>query len=213
MSARVMIATPAYGGNLHLACAMSLMQFHAAGIDFALVGIANESLITRARNALISTFHARREFTHLLFLDADVGLPAEGLARMLAAQRDVIGAAVPLKGRGTHGEHLFNVGASLGEDGALMLTARIGTAALMLSRRAADALVDEALARGAVYERMSTLVGDPGVTTHYDVFRVGAVDGEYVSEDFWICATLRRLGFAIHVDPTIVTTHHGTMAV
>ena len=98
MKTRVMIATPAYGGAVHLAYVTSLLAFHAAKIPFALVGMSNESLITRARNALISTFQARTAFTHLLFLDADVGLPAQGLARMIAAGKDVIGAPVPLKG-------------------------------------------------------------------------------------------------------------------
>ena len=213
MRAHLMVATPAYGGAVQLSYVTSLLAFQAAGIAFTLVGIANESLITRARNALVSTFHARADFTHLLFLDADVGLPADGLARMIAAGKDVIGAPVPLKGHGSRGERLFNFGRCVGEDGALMVCERIGTAALMLSRQAVDALIDEARARGGVYERMSTLVGDDGVNVHYDVFRAGAVDGEYLSEDYWVCATLRRLGFAIHVDPTIVTTHHGTMAV
>lgn len=213
MNANVMIATPAYGGAVQLSYVTSLLAFHAAQLPFTLVGLANESLITRARNALLSTFHARKAFTHLLFLDADVGLPAEGFARMIAADKDVIGAPVPLKGHGARGERLFNLGRCVGEEGALMLCDRIGTAALMLSRRAVDALVDEARARGGVYERMSTLIGDAGVTIHYDVFRAGAVDGEYLSEDYWVCETLRRLGFAIHVDPTIVTTHHGTIAI
>jgi hypothetical protein len=213
MRANLMVATPAYGGAVQLSYLTSLLAFQAAGIAFTLVGIANESLITRARNALVSTFHARADFTHLLFLDADVGLPADGLARMIAAGKDVIGAPVPLKGHGPRGERLFNFGRCVGEDGALMLCERIGTAALMLSRHAVNALVDEARARGGVYERMSTLVGDDGVNVHYDVFRAGAVDGEYLSEDYWVCATLRRLGFAIHVDPAIVTTHHGTIAI
>ena len=213
MSANLMIATPAYGGAVQLSYVTSLLGFRAAGVAYSLVGLANESLITRARNALLSTFHARPQFTHLLFLDADVGLPAEGLARMVAADKDVIGAPVPLKGRGPRGERLFNLGRCIGEDGPLMLHQRIGTAVLMLSRHAVNLLVDEARARGGVYERMSTMVGDPGVNVHYDVFRTGVVDGEYLSEDYWVCETLRSLGFAIHVDPTIVTTHHGNMAI
>ncbi|HEV8501351.1 MAG TPA: hypothetical protein VGR63_07230 [Casimicrobiaceae bacterium] len=212
-NANVMIATPAYGGAVQLSYVRSLLDFAAAGIRFTLVGIANESLVTRARNALLSTFHARRDYTHLCFLDADVGLSAAALARMLAAGKDVIGAPVPLKGRGPRGERIFNVGRSVGEAGALVLCERIGTAALLLSRRAVDALVREASRHGGVYQPMSTLVGDPGVDVHYDVFRTGVVDGEYLSEDFWACATLRRLGFAIHVDPAIVTTHHGTLGV
>jgi hypothetical protein len=43
-------------------------------------------------------FLQRPEFSHLLFLDADVQLPAAGLARLLAADKPVIGAPVALKG-------------------------------------------------------------------------------------------------------------------
>ena len=74
--------------------------------------------------------------------------------------RDVVGAPVPLKGRGPNGERLFNVGNAVGEDGPLSLHERVGTAVLLLSRRAVDALVDDAKADGRVYDRMATLAGD-----------------------------------------------------
>lgn len=212
-SASLMVATPAYGGMVHLDFASTLLELRAAGVAFSLVGMGNESLITRARNALLSSFHARREFTHLLFLDADVGLAAASIVRMLSHRRDVVAAPVPLKGAGPSGERLFNVGRAVGESGPLSLVDRVGTAVLLLSRRAVDALVEDAKADGRVYDRPSTLAGDPGTRVHYDVFRVGVVDGDYLSEDFWACASLRRLGFAIHVDPAIVVRHHGTLAV
>ena len=209
----LMVATPAYGGMVHLDYASTLLDLRAAGVPFTLMGVGNESLITRARNALLAAFHAREAYTHLLFLDADVGIPAAGVQRLIAHGRDVIAAPVPLKGAGASGERLFNVGRVVGESGPLTLVDRVGTAALMLSRRAVDALVEDAKRDGRVYERASTLVGDPVATIHYDVFRVGVDDGEYLSEDYWACAALRRLGFAIHVDPTIVVRHHGTLAV
>ena len=56
-AAHLMIATPAYGGMVHLDYTLSLLELRGAGIDFTLVGMGNESLITRARNALISSFH------------------------------------------------------------------------------------------------------------------------------------------------------------
>ena len=95
---RLLIGTPAYGGMMHSDCVSALLQYQRAGIDFALMSIGNESLITRARNTILSEFHARSGFTHLLFLDADVLLPPAGLRRLLASGRDVIGAAVTLIG-------------------------------------------------------------------------------------------------------------------
>lgn len=209
----LMIGTPAYGGMMHSDFVLSLLRYQQARIRFSLMTIGNESLITRARNAIISAFYEKPEFTHLLFIDADIGLPAEGVSRLLAHGKDVIGAPVALKGRTNDGRRIFNIGASIGEAGALLLNERIGTAVFMLSRHAVTALVDDAKEDGRIYQRMSTQQGDPGAAIHYDIFRVGVSNGEYLSEDYWVCAALRRLGFDIHIDPTIVTRHHGTVSV
>ncbi len=211
-STHVMIATPAYGGMVHMNFVLALLGFGQAGIRFAPAFLGNESLITRARNSLLSMFHHRPEFSHLLFLDADVGLAPEGLAALLRHDKDVIAAPVPLKGRDSRGARIFNFGRARGEEGPLVVVERVGSAVLLLSRRAVSALVDDAMADGRVYERMSTLMGDNGPTVHYDVFRTGVVEAEYLSEDFWVCRALRQLGFAIYLDPAIVTYHYGNMA-
>jgi hypothetical protein len=205
----LLIGTPACAGQVHVDYLSALLVFQRESIPFTLMTIADESLITRARNTIISAFHERREFTHLLFLDGDVHLPREGLARMLGSGKDVVGAPVALRGVGTNDARLFNVGNTVGEDGTLLVVERVGTAALLLSRAAADALVADARREQRVYERNRAL-GDGSI--QYDVFRVGVVDGEYLSEDFWVCHVLRRLGFPIHVDPTVVTRHNGMVA-
>ncbi len=207
----LMLGTPAYGSMVHTDFVHSLLAFRQANLNFSLVTLGNESLITRARNSLISMFWHRTEFSHLLFLDADVGLAAADLQDMLSCGKDVVGAPVALKGRAANGGRIFNVGRSVGESGELLLTERIGTAALLLTRAAVGALVQDAKDDGRVYERMNTSHGDAGSPIQYDVFQVGVKDGEYLSEDFWVCASLRRLGFSIHVAPSICTRHHGTM--
>jgi hypothetical protein len=209
---RVLIGTPAYGGMMHSDYVSALLQYQRAGVDFALMSIGNESLITRARNTIISEFHARVEFSHLLFLDADVLLPPGGLRRMLDSSRDVIGAAVALKARNAAGGRIFNIGALRGEEGALYEVERIGTAALLLSRAAVAALVDDARADGRVYSRGFDLRGaDLKSSVQYDIFRTGVVGEEYLSEDYWVCRELRRLGFPVFLDPTIITRHSGMM--
>lgn len=60
--ANLLIGTPAYGGQVHVDYVNSLLVFQRQGIAFTLMTIGNESLITRARNTIISTFHARQEF-------------------------------------------------------------------------------------------------------------------------------------------------------
>lgn len=207
---QLLIGTPAYAGQVHVDFVSALLVFQRERIPFTLMTIGNESLITRARNTIISAFFDRREFTHLLFLDGDVYLPHEGLARMLAHGKDVVAAPVALKGLAPDGGRLFNIGKTIGEDGPLIVVERAGTAALLLSRSAGDALVADAKIERRIYERSPLSQGDNAI--QYDVFRVGVVDGEYLSEDFWVCHVLRRLGFRIHVDPTIVTRHNGMVA-
>jgi hypothetical protein len=207
----LMIGTPAYGGMMHSDYVNELLRYQRLGLRFGLTSIGNESLITRARNTIVAEFLVRPEFTHLLFLDADVLLPAEGLRRLIAYDRDVIGAPVPLKGHRADGSRIFNIGQACGEDGPLWLCERIGTAVLMLSRRAIEALVDDARSDGRIYSRGFTGRGDTRATLHYDIFRVGVSGEEYLSEDYWVCDALRRLGFSIHVDPTVVTQHSGVM--
>jgi hypothetical protein len=206
----LLIGTPAYGGLLHIDYVHSLLDFQRSGIPFTLATLGQESLVTRARNTIVAIFLAQPRATHLLFLDADVGLPASGLRTMLEAGCDVIGAPVPMKARDSAGRRIFNVGSAVGEAGGLLQVDRIGTGALLLSRRAVEALAQEAAAAGRVYARPRMVQEEAVPELHHEVFRTGVVDGQYVSEDYGACDTLRRLGFAIHVAPEVVTRHHGT---
>jgi hypothetical protein len=208
----ILIGTPAYGGMVHIDYLGRLFEYTRMGIQFQLDTIGNESLITRARNAILATFHVRPELTHLLFLDADVSLPAAGLVRMLRARAPVIGAPVALKGY-ADGARMWSVGRCVGVAGSLLKVENVSTGALLLSRAACDALVDDAINHGRTYPRMRTLVGNTDTSVHYDVFRVGVQANEYLSEDYWVCRRLRTLGFDVLIDPTIITTHYGAMPV
>ena len=206
--ASLMVATPAGGGLVHVDHVAMLLGLARAGVDFSHVTASGERDPARARNALVSAFHARPGPTHLLFLDADAGLAAADVVRMLGHDRDVVAAPVPLDVRDPEGDPRFDVGRAVGEDGPLTLHERASASVLLLSRRAVDALVDDARAGGRVYASATAIDGDPGSRIDYDVFHAGAADGEYVSGDARACEALRRLGHAIHVDPAIVVRRH-----
>jgi len=200
----LMVATPAGGGIVHVDHVATLLDLARARVVFSHVTASAERDPARARNALLSAFHARSGPTHLLFLDADVGLDAADVIRMLGHGRDVVAAPVPLEVRGSEGEACFDVGVAVGEDGPLTLHEHACTSAMLLTRRAVDALVNDAKAGGRVYESATALDGDAGSRIDYDVFHAGAVDGDYLSGDARACEALRRHGHAIHVDPAIV---------
>lgn len=209
---RVLVATPAYGGMVHLDYVRSLFSYAAAGINFEWAAIGNESLITRARNTLLAQFHARKDFTHLLFLDADVFLDGAGLRQLLTIDMPAVAAPVALKGRRPDGSRLWNLGRCTGTVGGLVKVQHVGTAALLLARDAVDALVEDAETNGRVYARANNHSGTEHLNLQYDVFQVGVRDGHYLSEDYWVCQRLVALGFDVLVDPSVVTRHHGTVA-
>ncbi|MDA1371654.1 MAG: hypothetical protein O2971_12965 [Proteobacteria bacterium] len=210
---RLLIGTPAYNGMVHLDYVNSLLDYQKSGLDFTLASFGNESLITRARNTIISYFyHNQEQYTHLFFLDADIRLPAADLKFLLSFNKDVIGAAVPLKTYAANGKPVFNVGGfkeKVAEQ--LYTTARIGTAALLLSNKAAVDLVKQARAAGRIYKNNRGFDSSNALSKldMFDVFQVGVVDNEYLSEDFWVCRELASLGYDIHVTDAVSVTHHG----
>jgi hypothetical protein len=149
-------------------------------------------------------------FTHLLFLDADIYLHADGLIRLLSHDKDVIGAPVALKGYDVAGNTVYNTGKVVGEEGPLTKVEKVGTAVFMLSRNAVDALVSDAAMDNDVYYSNPHTRGDADPNMKmYDVFKTGVFNSEYDSEDYYVCRTLRRLGFDIFVDPSVQVRHNG----
>jgi len=207
-SPNIMVGTPAYNGMVHTDYVNSLLSFNIAGLRYSFLSLGGESLITRARNTILAHFHHNKSFTHLLFLDGDVFLDGEDVKKMLDTGHDVIGAPVPLKTL-EGGRPVFNISGPLGEEGNLAIVERLGTAAMILSRSAVDALVEDAIEDGRVYVASPISHGFNDSEQMYDVFQVGVRNGDYLSEDYWICYRLRELGFNVYVDISIRTRHHG----
>jgi len=102
----VMIATPCYGGLLteaYLHGIMSVTQSAAKNNYIVhLNTMGNESLITRARNTLVSQFLDEDDkdsnaFTHLMFIDADIGFNGEAVTRILQSGYDIACGVYPRK--------------------------------------------------------------------------------------------------------------------
>jgi len=100
-SVTIFIATPAYGGSTSSFYTQSMTQLFkiagAYGINIGLETIANESLITRARNSILVDF-LDSEFSHLFFIDADIEFNPMDVFRLVLHKKEVVSGAYPMKG-------------------------------------------------------------------------------------------------------------------
>jgi hypothetical protein len=102
---KLFVATPMYGGQCNGMYARSMCDLTAIclkyGIEMRSYFLFNESLITRARNYCVDEF-LRSGYTHLLFIDSDIGFNPQDVLALLALQTDeseydIIGGAYPKK--------------------------------------------------------------------------------------------------------------------
>lgn len=98
--AKLFIATPMYGGLCAGYYAQALLSLQNTlrdnRIDTACSFLFNESLIQRARNALVHGF-LRTDFTHLMFIDADIRFNPADVLPMLLADKPIICGIYPKK--------------------------------------------------------------------------------------------------------------------
>ena len=102
---KLFVATPMYGGQCNGMYARSMCDLTAMclkyGIEMRSYFLFNESLITRARNYCVDEF-LRSGYTHLMFVDSDIGFNPQDVLALLALQTDespydIIGGAYPKK--------------------------------------------------------------------------------------------------------------------
>ena len=97
----IFIATPCFGGQVTDRYLKSMVElatlFKQHRINFTLSTLSNESLVTRARNTLSAMFLANPIFTHIMFIDADIGFNPKDVIKLIARDRDVVVGAYPKK--------------------------------------------------------------------------------------------------------------------
>ena len=84
---KLFVATPMYGGQCHGMYTKSTADLAKLtshyGIETKFFYLFNESLITRARNYCVDEF-MRSDYTHLMFIDSDIGFDPNDVLTMLA---------------------------------------------------------------------------------------------------------------------------------
>lgn len=230
----ITIATPMYGGvcsGVYMKSMLELVKrLGDAGYTSNFIDIANESLITRARNVLTETF-LRSNSEYLLFIDADEGFDSAGVIKMIEEKVDLIGAAVPMKGinwervRQAAKEEkqelenftaIYNVNMSNDQKEELRNNPNnivevdyVGSGLMLISRKVFETLKINISQYRCDQPKVGSIVfGDP----IYDFWQT-TIDPDserLLSEDYQFCKLWKQSGGKIYLAPYVRVQHVGT---
>lgn len=235
------VATPCYGGQLmepYFRSTVKLMTFfNQHQIPLAFGTIANESLVTRARNVLLAYF-LNSDYTHLLFIDADIEFQVEDVLKLYAANKDVAVGAYPKKGVAwqrikdnvianpgkqltdkeiaAHGsdyavnfKFLNREQKSISVENGLVKLHDAGTGFMMIKR---EAILKLLKAYPELKYNNDVNINNNQINDHfYALFdtMIDPVDKRYLSEDYTFCRRWQEIGGDIWLDPSISLNHYG----
>jgi len=236
---KIFIATPMYGGQccgMYMKSCLDLQTiFQQYGIPSRFSFIFNESLITRARNYLVDEF-LRTDFTHLLFIDADIHFNPQDIIAMLALDKDVIGAPYPKKAINwgnvalaarTHpeldpkeleavvGDYVFNVvkGTEKFQVSEPLEVMEIGTGYFLVKREVFPKFAEAypQLRYKPDHVGQKNFDGSRYIHAYFDTV-IDPQSERYLSEDYMFCQWYRAIGGHIWLCPWVQTQHVGTFA-
>lgn len=199
-------ATPCYGGQINEVCFQSYLQWTILAMQndlaFTVDTLSNESNINRGRNSCAAKF-LKGDCTHLMFVDADIGWNPVDVVKLVNHERDVVVGAYPQKTMPA--KYVVNVTHDGEHAGDLVEVDSAGTGFMLIRRNVFERLIEE----GAT--KYSDDIGLDAVTNanQYDFFNCTVETGQYLTEDYSFCHSIRRAGFKIWLDKTINLTHTG----
>lgn len=229
----IFLATPCYGGQLfsnYVASILALQrECDRRGIMLHVEMIGGDALISRARGRLAADFLARPEFTHLLFVDADIGFSPEQVFRLLEADYDLSGGAIPAKRfdvdrikRAIEAGAPDPLAASLNyvvrflpgetksiqvDDNGFGRVSYVGTGFMMVKRAAMERIVAAHPELRAKHRDIQG-TGPQEATMVFDTM-IETETGQYLSEDYAFCRRWLDLGGEIYADVHGRFTHVG----
>jgi len=230
----IYLAVPCHGAEVSIFFLRSLLNLQGAcrlrGVGLQVDFLDSDPLIVRARSRLAARFLARREASHLLFCDADIGFAPENVFRLLDSGKEIAAAVCPLKsidwekvraaaqagkpdlmaaGLGYVVRFLPTPDNSVEVEEGLAKVSYGGTGFLMISRAALERLA-------AAHPELEADVSDVDdvVARAPMLFEtmIEAETGHYLSEDYAFCRRWRDLGGEIWADVEARLIHVGHAA-
>lgn len=95
------IATPAYGSQVTLEYHNSIIRtlefFSEKKIPVSILNEGGDSFIQRCRNRLVTKFLEDERYSHLIWIDADLGFEPEAIMRLVMSGKHVVSGVYPYK--------------------------------------------------------------------------------------------------------------------
>ena len=201
---------PCYGGAISESFFVSFIRmvnnFILNGISYTMDTIVNESLVTRARNGLVSKVMAAERSTHLFFIDVDIEFDFLSVIKLLLAEKDVIGGLYPKKSLPI--DFVINALPNQNiEEGCLLKVKRIGTGFLCVKKEVISKMFDKF---PELHYKDNTGLEEKCKPYTYALFdTILTEDKQYLSEDYTFCDRWRDMGGDVWADLSIVLGHTG----
>jgi len=241
---KLFVGLPQYSGQCTSLFARSISDLTALGVhyglDIRLYFLMNESLIPRARNYCVDEF-LRSDYTHFLFIDADIGFNAQDVITMLVLQSDESPydvLAAPYVKKCISAEKILqaaNAG-KLDEDperihdyiGDYVFNPAPGTTEIKLSEPAEvmETGTGFMMIRRATFDKFKAAYPEQSYkpdhvrTEHFDGSReivayfdcpIDPDSRRYMSEDYMFCSWCRKIGMKVWLCPFIELQHVGML--
>jgi len=231
-----LIAVPCYDQQLtepfYMSSIKMAMGFKDAGLKFAISTIS-DSLINRARNNLIAKFMSNPDFTHIMFIDADIGFDYEDIIKMLWHEKDIMTGSYPIKSiRWDKVAKLVNENTPVDQlmakslryvvnpvkdqrgvvqvDNGAINIYDAGTGFMLIKREVIEKMIEE-YPHLKFKDDTGSLSEEEKKWTYAFFNSYIDTDGRFLSEDYGFCRYWQDMGGSVWVDPSIDMLHIGRM--
>lgn len=209
---KIFLATPAFDGKVHVQYAVSFAETFRllAGYGIPILSriVASGSLLVAERNRLLQAFW-ESDCTHILFIDSDLGWPAECVKSLLDKNEDFVAGCYPARVENCFlFRPVFNEDMSIVKSDKQLLEMEYVPAGFMLIRRNVIAKMREQFPE-LYFEPKHP---DSAASRGFCFFNTEVWKGEFWGEDYYFCRKVREAGFRIWVDPVIEFDHAGKRA-
>jgi hypothetical protein len=241
---KIFVATPMYGaqcGGQYTKSSVDLAKLTSHyGVDMEFFYLFNESLITRARNYCVDEFLRNEQYTHLMFIDSDIGFDPNDVLALAAiadpeSDKDIVCGPYPKKtiawekikqavDKGYADENPHNLNKFVGDfvfnpakgQSEIALNEPVevlegGTGFMMIQRKAFEKY--EAAYPEFHYKPDHVRTANFDGTREIMAYFDCVIDPEtkrYLSEDYMFCQWARKAGIKVWMCPWMKLVHQGS---